>query len=94
MASRPVIKHPYLIEYFCSRGFTGFEDVAAYFLLLEATEEGLYHRIIITVPFATHAWQQAMRLAEPIPFIAAELRSLIRVDNDLILGLVSPHGHQ
>ena len=28
-----------------------------------------------------------MRLAEPIPFIAAELRPLIRVDDDVLLGL-------
>ena len=81
MASRPIIKHLNIIEYFCSRCFTGFEDVAAYFLLLQATKEGLDRRVIITVPSATHAWYQTMRLAEPIPFIAAELRPLIRVDN-------------
>lgn len=35
-----------------------------------------------------------MRLAEPIPFTTAELRFLIRVDNDVLLGLASPHGRQ
>jgi len=42
MASRPIIKHLNIIEYFRSRCFTGFEDVATYFLLLQAAEEGLH----------------------------------------------------
>ena len=47
--------------------------------------------MIITVSSSTHAWCQAMRLAEPIPFIAAELRPLIRVDHDVLLRLASPN---
>ena len=94
MTSRPIIKHLNIIEYFCSCHLTSFEDVAAYFLLLEAPEERFHHRIIIAVPSATHAREQAMCLAEPIPFIAAKLRPLIRVDNDVMLGVASPHGHE
>lgn len=77
MASRPIIKPLNIIEYCCSRFFSGFEDVARYFFLLQAPEEGLDHRIIITVPSATHAGEQPMRLAETIPFLATELRPLI-----------------
>ena len=50
--------------------------------------------MILTVPPATHAGQQAMRLAESLPLIAAKLRALVRVDHDVLLGLASPHGHQ
>ncbi len=94
MASRSIIKHLDIIEEFGSRGFTSFEDVPAYFLLLETTEEGLDHRVILTVSSATHAGEQAMRLAEPIPFVTTVLRPLIRVNNDVMLGLASPNSHQ
>ncbi len=81
------------MEDFCSRGFTDFEDVATSFLLLQAAEEGFDHRGIRTIPSTTHAWQPPIRLPEPIPFIAADLCPLIRVDDDMVLGVASPNGH-
>ena len=94
MASRPIIKHLNILEKCCSWGFTSFKDVASYFLLLEALEEGFNHRIIITVPSTLHAWNHALGLTGPISIIAGKLNHLIRVNHDVILGLPSPHSHQ
>lgn len=35
-----------------------------------------------------------MGLTKSIPFIATELRPLIRVDDHFLLGLVAPHRHE
>ena len=94
MASRPMIKHLNIIEDCRSRGFTSFKDVASDFLLLQTAEEGLDGRVIMTISSATHAREQAMRLTEPIPFVTTVLRTLIRVNNDVLLGLASPNSHQ
>lgn len=94
MASRPIIKHLNIIEDFCSRHFAGFEDMASDFLLLQTPEEGLDGRIIITVSPPTHAREQPMQLTKPSPLITTILRSLIRMDNDVLLGLTPSHGHQ
>lgn len=87
MASGRIIKHLNIIEDFCSRGVTGFEEVVTFFLLLPAAEEGCDPRGIRAIPSTTYDWPPPMRLAEPIPFIASELCPLIRVNDDVLLGL-------
>ncbi len=74
MTSRPIIKHLDIIEVFCWRGFPSLEDVTADFLLFQAPQEGLDRRVILTVASATHTREQAMRLAEPMPFISQKSR--------------------
>lgn len=68
--------------------------MASYCLFLQSPEEGFDRPVILTVTLATHAGEQAMRLAEPIPFIVTKLRVLIRVDHHVLLGLASSHGYE
>ena len=51
-------------------------------LFLQAREEGFYHGIIVAIPTAAHASLELMVPAEPDPCIAAELGTLVRVDDD------------
>ena len=89
-----MIKHLNILEYFDSRSFPRVKNVAAYLCHIQTTPKGLDCCMIITVPSVTHAGDQALRLIELIPFIATELPPLIGMDNDVLLGLASPHSHQ
>jgi hypothetical protein len=64
------------------------------FFLLHATKEGLCYRIVIAATSATHARTEMMLATETQPRITAELRALIRMNNDFADRLSPPNRHQ
>ncbi len=58
IASCLIIKYLNIIEGFRSLRYTGLEDVATDFLLLQTAKEGLNGDLIITVASATHSSEQ------------------------------------
>ena len=62
-------------------------------LSLEGFEEGLYNRIIITISFPTHGYQEAMFPEPFLIIVRAILTATIRVMNAAFGWLAKCHGH-
>src|SRR5690242_6693734 len=72
---------------------SGYVDALFDPLLLQAAEKGFSHRVVPAIASSTHAGFEMMCPAEAPPRIAAKLRPLIGVNQDM-LGLASAHSHE
>jgi len=94
MASRSIVEHFDVLEDIGPREIARSIDLLPDSLLLQAAEERIRNRVVPAVPSAAHAGNELVRLAETDPVVAAVLRALIRVHDDGLAWLSSPHGHQ
>lgn len=66
-------------------------DPVTYPFLLQKIEEALGHRIVMAVAASAHRVNQFVVLDERGPGHAGELRTLIRMNQHLVLRFASPH---
>ena len=57
---------------------------------VEKLEEALSYCVVVTIPSATHAGDQAVTLEHRAPIVTRVLAALVRVNNDFTLGLAPP----
>ncbi len=57
-------------------------------------EEAFDHRIVVAIAASTHAGYQVVGFQKGLPFMAAELAPLIRMNGDRLFGLAAPDRHQ
>lgn len=94
MASYSIVEDLDIIEHIRSGKVSGFIDPLLDALLFQAAEEGFCHGIIPTITASIHAGLQIMGPAEPVPVVTAILRALVRMNQDLVSRMASPHRHQ
>lgn len=93
MASYSIVEDLDIIEHIRSGKISDFIDPLLDALLFQAAEERFCHGIP-TITASTHAGLQIMGPAEPVPVVTAILRALVRMNQDLVSRMASPHRHQ
>ena len=74
--------------------FAGLVCAVADAFPLQELEEAFRDRIVMAVPAAAHAGLEIVLAEEQLPLAAGELRSLVRMDHHLCLGLPPPDGRK
>ena len=93
MAPGPVVEHLNVIEDIRPCQIPGFVYSLPDAFFFQRTEERFGHRIIPAVATTAHTRCQIIGPAETLPVVAAVLTSLIRMYDDLAIGLSPPHDH-
>ena len=89
-----IVEHFDVIEDIGASHFACLVDPFLDPLFLQTAKERLDDGIVPAVAPPAHAGLKVMLAAEPKPVIAAVLRSLVGMDDDLLLGFPSPDSHQ
>lgn len=93
VSTSAIVEHLDIVVDLSSRDLPGCVDALLDPLLLQAAKKGFGDGVIPAIAPSAHAGLQMMRSAEAPPRIAAKLRTLIGVNQDM-LGLASAHGHE
>ena len=89
-----VVEHLDVVEYILPGFVSGTIDFSPYPLSLQQIEEAFCYRIIVAVTPSAHRMNQIVVLQERCPVHAGELRSLIRMHQNLFLWLSPPDSHE
>lgn len=85
-----VVEHLDVVEDICSGLIAGRVDLAADSLSLEKLKEALGHSVVMAIATTAHAGDQVVVAQEVLPGVSGELTALIRMNDDIALGLPTP----